>query len=879
MFRKKPIAKAISAITAAGTFALGAPVVTAEEEEVLEEIVVTGSRIPVAVSDAPRPLTVVDRQEIDLSGFENIADVLRTTTYNSIGSFRERSGSSFGQVALVGLRGLGEDRTAVLINGRRVPGNPLTGTSAVDLNTIPLAAVERIELLTDSASAVYGADAIGGVVNVIMRDDWTGAEFEIGGEWPDDAGADSDHLSFTFGTANDDGHILFSGEWVRTDPIFDADRDYSRVNITANPNGGDPRHSIDTTGVSLGGNTLFEYDYSDAFPGGPCPTDTYVPLSDPNGITGATACGFGYADISLQTGGIDRKSTFLNASYNINEDNQVYMEARYTDQESFGRYAPAVGFFLVDETAPLNPTFGQADPRDLWLFHRFIGHGNRDDTFTTNELDAIAGLKGSFNDGAIDYDVYLRRYEYTARSEGDTYVIRSIIEDLVADGSYNFVNPLDPSNAGAIQQTSATLLRDIFTEVTQGAVTLNGTLPMDLGAGNLGWAFGAEATTEKYQDQYDNLREAGNVLGSAGNSAEGSRSRKAAYGELLIPLLDTLEANVAVRYDDYDDFGSEVSPGVSLRFAPHDRFVVRASWGEGFKAPNLSAVHQSLSQSFETVTDLRRCAAQGIAEANCPISQVEEYTGGNSDLEAEQSESYNIGIVVEPIDNLSFSLDWFNIEIEDAVDTLDLQDLLVLESNGTLPPGVIVNRAADDPSGVGLVTPCTSAVAAPACGIVNVFGNLGTLEVEGLDLRANYTLDTDIGMFRFDLEWSHMLTYDEQTNPLQPAVDRPGTEGFPENRTNFSTRYSANDFTVNYNMRWIDEHDGVTAAGKYDDYMTHDITLVWHTPWEGDLTVGIQNFTDEDPVIDSASGYDDEVTLLLYSVKGRTPFLTYKHSF
>ena len=211
-------------------------------------------------------------------------------------------------------------------------------------------------------------------------------------------------------------------------------------------------------------------------------------------------------------------------------------------------------------------------------------------------------------------------------------------------------------------------------------------------------------------------------------------------------------------------------------------------------------------------------------------------------------------------------------------DTLDLQDLLELEIAGSLPSGIIVNRAAD-PSGVGVVTNCVGGARPPSCGIINGFANLATLEVEGLDLRAHYDMDTDIGAFAFDLEMSHILTFDEQSLPTGPVFDRPGTEGYPENRLNFTTRYSHDMFTVNYNMRWIDEHDGVTAAGEYEDYMTHDITFVWHTPWEGDLTFGVMNLTDEEPVIDSASGYDDEVTLLLYDVRGRTPFLTYKHSF
>jgi iron complex outermembrane recepter protein len=215
MFKKTPLASAISSVTIASSLAaagMALPALAADED-MIEEVVVTGSRIKSSVDDTARPVSVINRLDIELSGMESVADVLRNSAYNSFGSFREQSGSSFQQIALVNLRGLGEDRTAVLINGRRVPGNPLTGTAAVDLNSIPLAAVERVEVLTDSASAIYGADAIGGVVNIIFRDDYEGAEFEIGTEAPTREGADSDHFNFTFGANGERSSIIFSGEW------------------------------------------------------------------------------------------------------------------------------------------------------------------------------------------------------------------------------------------------------------------------------------------------------------------------------------------------------------------------------------------------------------------------------------------------------------------------------------------------------------------------------------------------------------------------------------------------------------------------------------------------------------------------------------------
>lgn len=897
MLKKTPLASAISSIALAG-FAAGSalPAFAQEDaEEVFEEVVVTGSRIRTSVEDTPRPISMINRLDIELSGMETVADVLRNSNYNSAGSYSESSGSSFGQIALVSLRGLGADRTAILINGRRVPGNPLTGTAAVDLNAIPLSAVERMEILTDSASAVYGADAIGGVINIVMRDDFEGFEFEIGAEAPTREGADSDHFNFTFGAVGDKSSVTFSGEWFKVNPVFDADRDYSAAQIfaTSGP-GGLPLHNVETEGISAGGNTGFSTTFSDAFPLTPdgtvatC-TEGLIALAEPQfGIDGTTGCGFPYANLSMQTGGIDRQSTFLDASYEIAPDHEVYFESRYTRSDTFGRYAPAVGFFVVDADNQFNPRGnaargdldgnGELDDGDtIFAFHRFVGHGNRDDSYTTSEFDNIAGLQGNFS--GINYDAYARYYTYRAQSEGDTYVITSILEDLVAAGEYDFINAFsqDPTHQNAIAQSSATLSRDILTEFTAGGVTLDGALG-ELSGGQIGWAAGLEAASENYKDQYDNFREAGNVLGSAGNTSQGGRSRWAAFGEVQLPVLDNLDVNIAGRYDDYDDFGTEFSPSIAVRFSPIDQVVLRASWGEGFKAPNLGDIGQELSQSFNTVTDFVRCEAQGTPADQCGDVQVENYTGGNPSLQAEQTESWNVGAVIDPIDGLSLSVDFWNIEIDDAVSTLSLGEVISFEQAGTLPPGVIVNR-----SSAGNVISCAGGLQPPNCGIINVFANLSALETGGVDIRAQYDWDTQgLGSFQAKLEWSHITKYDQQATPVSALQDLPGTEGLPENRWNGTLRWNFNAFTVNYNLIFIDEHGGgpnPLGAGNYDSYDRHDLNVTWSTPFGGELSVGARNLTDEDPVLDDVSGWIRDISQDLYSVKGRVPYVAYKHFF
>ena len=873
MFEKNKLSEAVKIAISAMTLGVASsslPVWAEDDEstEPMEEVVVTGSRIKRAVDDSASPVTIIDAVDLQISGHNSVADVLRNTTYNSFGSFRERSGTSFGQIALVDLRGLGPDRTAVLINGRRVPGNPFTGASSVDLNSIPLTAVRRIEILTDSASAVYGADAIGGVINFIMRDDYDGAEVQIGMTRPKAKGADEEQVKFLFGSSSERGKVLASAEYYRRKAIFDGDRDYSSVQVNGTGFG-------DTVGISVGGNTGFPLNFSTAYPIGDCDPSVYAGVfTDPFGIPGS-GCGFGYADVSAQTGAVERYSTFVDASYELNESMRVYAETRYSRIKSFGRYAPAVGFFTVDEPTRLEnglPPVPGANGEPFFAFHRFVAHGPRDDDTTRDEFDFVAGLEGTFADGAVSFDAFARHYFYSASEEGNTYIVTSILEDMAASGVYDVLDPLAASNASAVLGSSATLSRDLDTEFNQIGLNFSGTSSYDLGAGPIGWSVGAEWAEEEYNDNYDRQREAGNIIGSAGNSAAGDRERHAYYGEILVPLLEGMEVGAAIRHDNYDDFGKSTTPSINFRVNPPfaDWLVFRASYNEGFKAPNLTSLYSSLSQSFDDVTDFPQCDSRGVAPVDCPTFQVENFTGGNPALEAEESEATNFGIVITPpaVEGLSFSLDYYQVETQDRATELSLLQLVRFAAGGNLPPGTDVVRGApgDDGSLGRLVS------------ITNVITNAAILDLKGYDFRAQYSRDFDFGNIDARAEWSHMDEYKFQNSAADSADDFMGEGGYPEDRAHMVLRWTRDSFTVNYAMNYISDHgDGRLEA--YDDWTTHDVTVEYRTPWNVDFTAGVVNLTDEEPVIDEIGGYNDSITGILYDLSGRRYFVRMRYTF
>ncbi|MCH2191198.1 MAG: TonB-dependent receptor [Gammaproteobacteria bacterium] len=860
--KRKPIYNAIKAATAmVALTAISSTYAQEVENGELEEVVVTGSNIPRPVSDAPQPITVIDSLDIQLSGFTNTADVLRNSAYNSFGSFRERSGSSFGQIATADLRGLGSQYTAVLINGRRVPGSPFTGASIVDLNTIPISSVERVEILKDGASAVYGADAIGGVISIVLKDDYEG--FEVGGGFqsPSLEGGDSENFNVLWGKTGSRGNIIAGAEYFNRDAIFDRDRPYSAAQVNGPTFG-------DVVGISVGGNTGFETDFSAAFPLGSCDESIYAGIfSSPFGVPG-TGCGFAYANRSLQTGNLERKSVFVNGNYEISDSMTAYADVRFNNNETSGRYAPAVGFFPFPSSSPFN-TLG----RDISAFHRFVGHGDRDDSVELDELTIIGGLKGEFKNG-IGYDFWGQWYEYDALERGNTYIQTSVLVEEVVAGRYDVFNPLsqDPTHLEAIARSGVELTRDINTSYRALGATFNGTFG-EMAGGEIGWAAGAEWADEDYQDIYDEFREALDVLGSAGNSAEGERDRTAVFAEVRLPVLDNLEVNIAGRYDDYDIFGSEFSPQINAKFTLNENLSFRASLGEGFKAPDLTNLFVSQSESFNDIRDQFRFEAQGNT-GTAPAFQVQNFSQGNPLLKAESSESFNIGVIAD-IGGFSASLDYYKVEIEDQITRLSLGEVNALEAQGALPAGVVVNRA-----------PTVDGVPGTILNIVRPFVNAALVQTDGIDLNANLAFESGIGNWDLDMQWVHILNYELQNSPDDTLTDiiggsSTGGAGYPENRVNTRIRLNRGDLTFSLNSQFIDSFENPTEDGDYESWFSHDLTVNWANAFNIDgleFTAGVQNITEETPSIDSNGTYDDSIVLTTYDPRGRIPFINFRYS-
>lgn len=856
-FRMSTLSLSVSLALASGLAVTSNSAFAQEGASELDRIEVTGSRIKRTDIEGPSPVTVISREDIDLSGYDNVADILRQTTFNSFGSFQERSGSSFGQIALVDLRGLGSDRSVVLLNGRRQPFSPFTGNS-VNLNTIPIAAIERIEILTDSASAVYGSDAIGGVINIILRKDFEGAELGATIARPTRDGGDEASGNVVLGTSSDRSRFVFTAEWFDREEVFDRDRPYSRAVGTP----GVDQLGVTTRGINEVGNTAW-FAFSDGrYEALPCDPAIFAGVFDFPPVPGDTACGFAYANISAQTGGLKRLSTFLSFEYDLNSDHTFYYQNVSSRNQTFGRYAPAAGGFVIQADAPLN-TFGEP----FVLFHRFVGHGPRDDNTRAYEFDNMMGLKGTFG-GTIDYDWYIRSFKAESVAIGTGYVLSNVIGQLVAAGQYDFLNPLAPSNQRAIDLSTAEVYRDLKNDTWQTGLTLTGDA-FEMANGPAGWAAGFEYEDTRFQDIYDSYRRAFNVIGTAGGSASGERDRYAVFGEMVFPLLANFDIQVAGRYDDYSDFGNKFTPQLSMRWQPIDSLLLRASVGKGFRAPSLRNLFSARTQSFNNVTDFLLCRQQGIPDSQCPSRQVENFGGGNPGLTAETSKSFNFGFLWEPLDNYYLGMDIYRVEVDNAIQGIGLATLLALELEGQpLPPGTEIRRG---PSGV----------------IEFIQGgqaNVATRNVEGWDIRFGGSHNLDWGNLSWGTNYSRILSYDFSGSPDAPTNNIINLAGLPKHRANTNVRWSQGDYTLNYNLNWISGY--LTRAGRSDPrkiggYVQHDITGVWNAPWNAEVKLGVRNVANKLPPVDPITGFQGTTgfELDLYPVYGRTPFVSYQQRF
>jgi iron complex outermembrane receptor protein len=798
------------------------------DSEKLETYEVTGSRIKRADAEGALPVTVIDRKDIELSGDISVADVLRDTSFNSFGSFRPASGSSAQGVSEVSLRGLSSSRTLILVDGRRAPLSPFTG-SAADLNSIPLAAVERIEILTDGASAIYGSDAIGGVINVITRKDFTGVEAGAGFSNPTRAGGETEQAYAIYGAAGERGNLLAGASYSNRGIFFTRDRPWGS-----------------RRGISSFANNYTAPEGRTAIPGA-CTAPNFYLI--PGEGARPTTCSFDFNAFATDDTEAKQNSFFARGTYQINDDWSTYMTSNVSRSRSFGRYAPTPANLSLPRSI-----IGLAGAENVDVRHRFAANGPRDNDVEGTTYDLNVGLEGKI--GIFDLDLGGRRSETKGFELGRNYIVRPLAEAAIISGRYNIFNPF-ANSADVLNSIEATINRDTTFQIDEFYANASTSL-FDLTGGTASIAFGAEWRREQYEDLYDSLQSAGVIEGASSNSAGGGRNVRALYVEALFPVLENLELSAAGRFDKYSDYGSDFSPKVSMRWQPLEELVVRASYGQGFRAPTLDLLTQEAGFSADPTSDSRTCAAFGNPGCANP-QQIDATVISNPDLK-----QFSLGAAWDATEWLNLSLDYYNIKIEDAITQLSCTDLVFLETNGApFPPRMSIFRGSN-----GAIDLCIRGVE-----------NLGFVKTAGIDtnIRTNFDF-ADYGKLSNRLQVGWVDKY-EQENIDGSISDLDVFEGTPTMRATLINEYEWNDFSFNWQINFIDAHFYIVDEEEVTvgSWVTHDLQATWNSPWKGRFTLGVSNLENDLP---AQVTYDGRVyNRDLYDALGRVPYFRYTQTF
>ncbi|MCD9004682.1 TonB-dependent receptor [Luteimonas sp. XNQY3] len=824
----------------------------------LDRIEVTGSRIKRADIEGALPVTVISRDDIEVSGKTTVADLLQGSTYNSFGSFTPSSGSSAQSFSGLSLRGLGAARTLILIDGRRAPKSPLTGEGQ-DLNSLPLAAVERIEILSDGASAIYGADAIGGVVNIITRKDFSGGEVNIG-YGDSHYGGDTREASAILGVTGERGRLIAGVSTTERGITYLTDYPWSESGASTYSN-----NYLQVATTASGERTPGSYLYTDGsavVPGGCSGTNFFTNAA-------GSLCYYDFSTAMADTASIDTKNAFFRGDYDLTDDWSLFFNAFVNKKDSKGVYAAVPESIFVAAGTPNNLT-GQ----DAYIKHRFSALGNRYTYQNEDGHDVSLGLRGRFSD-RIGGEFGIRSNLARVHETGYNYVNIPVAEQLFASGAYNALDP-ESNSEDVLDQIRTTTSRKMLYRQNE----LFGQLDFDLfelAGGTSALAVGAEYREEWYEDIYDQQSAAGNVGGSSGNSAIGSRTQSAAYAEWVLPVLSNFEVDLALRHDRYSDFGNSTSPKISLRWQPLDALTLRASYGEGFRAPDLPALNQETAFSAYSVSDPATALAYGLP-ASTSI-QINGYSVATPDLQPETSKQFSVGAAWDATDWLNLTLDWYDTRIDNQIKWFSAQTVVDRTANGRyLPEHLYLVRNAD------------GSLQAVYAG----YGNEGQVDTDGLDfsLRTQF----DLGRWgrvqnRLQANWVHSY---EIGSPYG-SDEYVGTDGYPEWRAALDNRWDIGDFSVNWKINaigyepayYVDYYDGsyscseLVADGYADRcggaYVTHDLQVSYQAPWRGKISVGATNLTDRKPVYDAAytEGFND----YLYNGYGRQLYLRYAQSF
>jgi iron complex outermembrane receptor protein len=825
-----------------------------------ERIEVTGSHIRRTDVEGVSPVETVTKKDLEKKGYANLGDVVKDLGVNSFGgSTTANANSGVPGNADISLRGLGADNTLVLLNGQRLPQDAITGT--VDINLIPMAAVERIEILKDGASAIYGSDALGGVVNIITRKDFQGTEMSATQSLSTDyGGGKKTQATVVNGYNTDKLNIVTSLDYHYDQAIQSSDRPWSNNGLSSI--GNPPSYSNYVGGSLQNGNLVGGQD-------GPSFTNTnYCPPGLLLTKNGEQFCQFKYSNYSEEAPQISQIGVMSEAHYELNSDVRFNARVSFSHRDAQTVAAPAPGEFGISPTTlgGLGTIPGWDGTSPLDVNYRTTSLGDRMNDVTTNAYGGVLGTTIQLpHDWQMDINTDFNLV--TNHNQGTGYALISSangqpgLQDLMNSGTVNpFAAPGSQGNFGAASYTPTEDTKTVQSDVeakASGQIAEGWAGPINLAVGSL-------VSYSDYYDISDAQTIAGNVLGNAGGSGGGHRTSEAFYSEMSVPLVaKKLELQVAGRFDHYSDFGSTLNPKIGLLYHASPSLLFRGSFGTGFRAPLLSELYASQSSGYPTFIDAVACKKNGGAD--CQAAQYQVTSGGNPGLKQETSTSYTLGTIFAPTPAFNVGADWFLTNIANTPG-IDYNDMTAYEAAG----GGTLNPTTNTWTSNGV-----SVVRNSANEIVSVSGpleNLSSTDEMGIDLSASYTYQK----VKFTSEQNQLFYYKTSGFPGFDAVNKLGWNGNPNWRNTTSADYFIDDQNdVSLISRIIPGQLTLDKSANLTPLTTFDIAYVYRTKKIGDFSLSVINILGSSPPIDGSQP-TSPVNYLLYDPNGRQVVLGYK---
>ena len=875
----------------------------------VDEVIVLGSRIPRQIdTEGPAPVPTITSEDILRNGYQSVPDLLRAVTQNGgeTQSQQSSSGASFTPGAQqVDLRGLGPNHTLVLVNGRRIADFPLPfqgQSNFTDVSNIPVGLIERVEVLSGSASAIYGSDAIAGVVNFVLKKSADGTRFDFRSGFTEDGGGESQRLTITTGWDRGAFHGVVGVELLNQEPLWAYDREIqdstkdSPVNTTAR-------------------RAFLRFDEVDDYldPG----AATCAALSSLNGGTTYLAnrprygnfCGsdesIGYGTILSERQGVNAYSAI---GYTLNDRAELFLDLQFS-HSNLKLFRDVQTWLYQDENGSEDGLFVNADtgliegwqrqfsPEEMGGLARGFTH-NRSTSF-----NITPGIKGVFGDGdKWAYEVAFNHAEYRSKVRfpqiiasaankfflGDSLGIdpdSGLAIFSVGENADRLYKPLTPAEYDQIAQHAVYEPRS-RTDNLSASIT-NSAL-FELPAGPVGFAAVVEAGNQGYELNPDPLALVPYYVGLIDSDGKGDRDHWGAGYEVRAPLLSNLEFSTAGRYDHYEFAGKgfgKFTYNAGLEYRPISTVLLRAAYGTGFRAPDLHYVFSGPGNTHPSGTDYFRCATEEPDEdiGDCSYSDegIVAYRNGNRDLQPETSKSFNGGVVWQATRNLSLSLDYFRVELSDQVRDMSIDTILRDEASCRL-------GGADpaSPTCVDAIARVERQTTGPLAGsLIGVFTNPINIAQEttsGFDVAARLRVPTErIGEFNVSLAYTYVDDHTFQQYPGDPTIDKLAFDSgyyIPRDKGTASVSWALDKLTATIQGQYLGKLPNYDEDAYISDSWMFNASAQYDLTDHVRLSMTVNNLFDEGPVKDPTYSAYPYYDISWFDSVGRSYYfqLTYK---